>query len=71
MLAAAHAREHYLEWASSDGAAGLFEGFRAPRWIIFGFLPVPFAVMALRFLAFGVRKPEPNVDEDAGGEAAP
>jgi TRAP-type C4-dicarboxylate transport system permease small subunit len=58
VLAAAHAREHYLEWASSDGAAGLFEGFGAPRWTIFAFLPLPLAVMALRFLAYGVRAPE-------------
>jgi TRAP-type C4-dicarboxylate transport system permease small subunit len=57
-LAAAHAREHYLEWSSSGGAAGLFEGVRVPRFVIFGFLPLPLAVMALRFVAYGVRKPE-------------
>jgi TRAP-type C4-dicarboxylate transport system permease small subunit len=59
VLAAAHAREHYLEWSSSGGTAGIFEGFRVPRWTIFGFLPVPLAVTALRFVAYGVR----NVEE--------
>jgi TRAP-type C4-dicarboxylate transport system permease small subunit len=58
LLAAAHAREHYLEWSSSGGAAGLFEAFRVPRWTIFGFLPLPLTVMGLRFVAYGVRAPE-------------
>lgn len=57
-LAVVHAREHYLEWASSGGLAGLFEAFRVPRWTIFGFLPIPLAIMGVRFLAFGVRAPE-------------
>lgn len=56
-LALVHAQEHYLEWATSTGGAGLFEAFRVPRWIIFGFLPIPLATMGLRFLAFGVRAP--------------
>lgn len=57
LLAALHAREHYLEWSGSGGAAGLFEAFRVPRWTIFGFLPVPLAAMGLRFLVYGVRAP--------------
>ena len=59
MLAAAHTREHYLEWQSSGGAAGLFEAFRVPRFAVFGFLPFPLAVTGLRFLAHGVRRDEP------------
>jgi TRAP-type C4-dicarboxylate transport system permease small subunit len=58
VLAAAHAREHYLEWAASDGTAGIFEAFRVPRFLVFGFLPLPLAVLALRFLAHGVRPAE-------------
>jgi TRAP-type C4-dicarboxylate transport system permease small subunit len=58
LLAALHAREHYLEWQSSGGAAGLFEAFRVPRFLIFGFLPLPLCSLALRFLAYGVRAPE-------------
>lgn len=54
-LAAAHVREHYLEWASSGGAAGLFEAFRVPRFLVFGFLPLPFTAMGARFLIYGVR----------------
>jgi TRAP-type C4-dicarboxylate transport system permease small subunit len=59
LLAAAHAREHYLEWAGSGGAAGLFEAWRVPRFVIFGFLPFPLLVTGLRFLGHGVRRDEP------------
>lgn len=58
LLAALHAREHYLEWRDSGGAAGLFEAFRVPRFLIFGFLPLPLCSLALRFLAYGVRPAE-------------
>jgi len=64
VLAFAHAREHYLEWRASDGSAGIFEGFRVPRWTIFGFLPIPLTITAVRFLVYGVRADEPP------GEAA-
>ena len=57
-LAAAFTREHYAEWAGSNHEAGLFEAFRVPRFIIYGFLPFPLAVMGLRFLGHGVRAPE-------------
>jgi len=59
-LAAAFTREHYLEWSSSNGAAGLFEAFRVPRFAVYGFLPFPLTVMGLRFLGYGVR----SVDSD-------
>ncbi len=64
LLAAAHAREHYLEWRASDGSAGLFEAFRVPRWLVFGFLPLPLTMTGLRFLVHGVR-------EDAPAQAPP
>ena len=54
-LAAAFTREHYLEWSGSGGTAGLFEAFRVPRFVIYGFLPFPLTVMGLRFLGYGVR----------------
>jgi TRAP-type C4-dicarboxylate transport system permease small subunit len=57
-LAVAFAREHYAEWSSSGGEAGLFEAFRVPRFVIYGFLPFPLTVMGLRFLAYGVRAVE-------------
>ncbi len=53
-LAIGFARFHYAEWAESDGAAGLFEGFPAPRFLVFGFLPLPLVSMGLRFLVHGV-----------------
>jgi TRAP-type C4-dicarboxylate transport system permease small subunit len=55
VLAVAFTGEHYAEWADSNGAAGLFEAFRVPRFVIYGFLPFPLAVMGLRFLGHGVR----------------
>jgi TRAP-type C4-dicarboxylate transport system permease small subunit len=59
LLAAAHTREHFAEWHSSGGAAGLFEAFRVPRFVVFGFLPLPLTLTALRFLAHGVRRDDP------------
>jgi TRAP-type C4-dicarboxylate transport system permease small subunit len=56
-LAVAFAREHHAEWSSSGGQAGLFEAFRVPRFLIYGFLPFPLTVMGLRFLGYGVRAP--------------
>jgi TRAP-type C4-dicarboxylate transport system permease small subunit len=53
ILAVRYTRESYDEWASSGGAAGWFEAFRVPRFLVYGFLPAPLAVMALRFLAHG------------------
>jgi C4-dicarboxylate transporter, DctQ subunit len=58
VLAVLFAREHHGEWASSGGEAGLFEAFRVPRFLIYGFLPFPLTVMGLRFLGYGVRAPE-------------
>jgi len=54
-LAAAFTREHYAEWSASGGEAGLFEAFRVPRFVIYGFLPFPLTIMGLRFLGYGVR----------------
>lgn len=57
ILAARFAGMHHEEWISSGKAAGYFESFPVPRFVIFGFLPIPLAVMGLRFIAYGVRKP--------------
>ncbi len=61
VLATSHTMHHHAEWASSDGTAGLFEAWRVPRFLIYGFLPLPLAIMALRFLAFGVRSDDDEV----------
>jgi len=55
ILATLYAWDNYLEWRSSGGIAGRFEAFRIPRFVVFGFLPLPLAVTGLRFLAYGVR----------------
>ena len=60
LLAAANTLEHHQEWASSDGAAGSFEAFRVPRFLVFGFLPLPLTVLALRLFAYGVRPAAPG-----------
>jgi C4-dicarboxylate transporter DctQ subunit len=60
VLSVAFAHEHYAEWASSGGEAGLFEAFRVPRFLIYGFLPFPLTMMGLRFLGYGVRATEEN-----------
>jgi TRAP-type C4-dicarboxylate transport system permease small subunit len=65
LLAARHAHGHYREWVESDGAAGLFEAFPVPRFVIFGFLPLPLVTLAFRFLLFGVRPDEPRDEPPA------
>ncbi len=47
-------RYHLDTWLESDGAAGVFDAFPAPKFIVFGIMPVSFTVMALRFLARAV-----------------
>lgn len=64
---------HYREWADSNGAAGLFEAFAIPRWVAYGFLPFPFVVMAVRFIAYGVAPPDgglPGMEPPAGEDGA-
>jgi TRAP-type C4-dicarboxylate transport system permease small subunit len=63
VLAAANSLEHHEEWASSGGAAGNFEAFPVPRFLIFGFLPLPLIVMGMRFLAYGVRPAQEPAEE--------
>jgi len=67
-LAVGFARFHYAEWTESDGAAGLFEGFPAPRFLVFGFLPLPLASMGLRFLVHGVEPAQEIVVHPAPDE---
>jgi TRAP-type C4-dicarboxylate transport system permease small subunit len=77
LLAFRYARDSYDEWAASGGAAGLFEAFRVPRFLVYGFLPAPLAVMALRFLAHGASSahaapaPAPDPASDPARPAAP
>jgi TRAP-type C4-dicarboxylate transport system permease small subunit len=63
VLAAANALDHHEEWSSSGGAAGNFEAFPVPRFLIFGFLPLPLAMLGLRFLAYGVRPPAAEAEQ--------
>ncbi len=67
-LAVGFARFHYAEWAESDGAAGLFEGFAVPRFLVFGFLPLPLSSMGLRFLVHGVEPAQEIVVHPEPGE---
>lgn len=43
-------RFHYEAWAESEGAAGVFDAFPVPKFIVFSILPFTFAVMSLRML---------------------
>jgi TRAP-type C4-dicarboxylate transport system permease small subunit len=65
LLAAANALDHHEEWASSGGAAGNFEAFPVPRFLVFGFLPLPLAILGLRFLAYGVRPTQASAQAPA------
>lgn len=54
VLAVAYTSHSYADWAESGGVSGRFEGFDVPQFTVYGFLPIPFAVMAFRFALYGV-----------------
>ena len=62
LLAFTHTRYHYGDWVESDGVAGVFEGWPAPKFLVYGFLIFPFTVMAYRFLLHGVGNAEITAD---------
>lgn len=43
-------RFQYESWAESEGAAGVFDAFPAPKFMVFAILPWTFSIMALRLL---------------------
>lgn len=54
----------YQTYVDSEGTSGLFEGFEAPLFIVFGVLPVTMWIMTLRYLGHAVSPPpEPTHDE--------
>ncbi len=58
LLSIGFTRYHYVEWRDSGHVASVFEGFEVPMWTIYGFLPIAFAVMTMRFLLYGASAPE-------------
>lgn len=62
LLAFTHTRYHYGDWVESEGVAGVFEGWPAPKFLVYGFLMFPFTVMAYRFLLHGVGNAEITAD---------
>ena len=48
VLTAMSVRNHYGDWAETDGAGGKFIGFDLPRFVAFAVMPVGFAIMAAR-----------------------
>ena len=67
-LAISYTSHHYRDWADSQHVAGVFEGFPAPIWMVYGFLPVPLAIMAFRFARLGVLSTEIDVPKVEGQE---
>jgi TRAP-type C4-dicarboxylate transport system permease small subunit len=45
-----YVRYQFAEWADSEGISGTFDGFPAPRFVVFAILPWVFATMTLRFV---------------------
>jgi TRAP-type C4-dicarboxylate transport system permease small subunit len=45
---------HYEAWRESEGIAGVFDAFAAPKFAVYAILPVAFLVMALRWLGRAV-----------------
>lgn len=57
-------RFQYESWSESDGMAGVFDAFPAPKFAVFAILPWTFAVMAARLLGrvFGPTEQEKPPD---------
>ena len=50
-LAIVSLRDHFRDYAQTDGAGGVFPALAIPKWIAFFGLPIGFLLMAVRFFA--------------------
>ncbi|HEY0881485.1 MAG TPA: TRAP transporter small permease [Archangium sp.] len=64
LLAIVSLRDHYRDWADTDGAGGAFPALAIPKWIAFAGIPIGFGVMTARFLAQSVESFRGKIEED-------
>lgn len=63
-LSIASLRDHYRDFADTDGAGGIFPAVAIPKFIAFAGLPVGFVLMAIRFFAQMMEGVRGKVEED-------
>jgi TRAP-type C4-dicarboxylate transport system permease small subunit len=64
VLSCVSLRDHYRDWASTDGAGGSFVALALPKFLAFAIVPVGFLVMAVRFLAQMLESFSGQIEED-------
>jgi C4-dicarboxylate transporter, DctQ subunit len=63
-LAVVSLRDHFRDYADTDGAGGIFPAVAIPKWIAFFGLPIGFVLMAIRFYAQVMDGFRGKVEED-------
>ncbi len=64
LLAVVSVRDHFGDWRDTDGAGGTFPALPIPKWLVFGGMPLGFAVMSVRFFAQAIESFKGKVEED-------
>ena len=63
-LAVVSLRDHYRDYADTDGAGGIFPAVAIPKWLAYAGLPAGFLLMAVRFFAQVLDGFRGRVEED-------
>lgn len=63
-LAVVSLRDHFRDYADTDGAGGTFVALPIPKWAAFSVVPVAFTIMGLRFCAQVLDGLRGKVEED-------
>ncbi len=63
-LAVVSLRDHFRDFADTDGAGGIFPALAIPKWVAFFGLPLGFLLMAVRFFAQAMAGFRGTVEED-------
>jgi C4-dicarboxylate transporter DctQ subunit len=63
-LAVVSLRDHFRDYADTEGAGGIFPAVAIPKWIAFFGIPIGFVLMAVRFFAQVMDGFRGKVEED-------
>ncbi|MBX7117167.1 MAG: TRAP transporter small permease [Myxococcaceae bacterium] len=66
-----HVVFHYRGFVESDGVSGRFEGFEAPRYVVYAVLPLTMWLMTLRYVGHAISPPPEPTHEDLAKKLDP
>ena len=64
LLACVSLRDHFRDYADTEGAGGVFPALAIPKWIAFAGVPIGFFLMTARFFAQALESFRGKVEED-------